>query len=73
MPAPRPPGVTITRLPSTSGDSLISQLMIAAAEILEDVALPDDGAVVDAQARQIAVLGQRVDAIAVDRRRAART
>jgi hypothetical protein len=28
IPAPGPPGVTISRLPSTSGDSLISQLML---------------------------------------------
>ncbi len=40
MPARGPPGVTMTLLPSTSGDSLISQRDLPAAEILQDVALP---------------------------------
>ena len=72
MPAPRPPGVTITRLPSTSGDSLSSQFGLSPSELLEDVALPDDCSVRGAQAGEIAALGQHVDAIAVDGRRAAR-
>ena len=41
-PRSRPPGVTIRFGPSTSGDSLMSHSRIAAAEVLEDVARPDD-------------------------------
>src|SRR4029453_7934037 len=45
---------------------------LRAAEILQDIALPDRGAI-GLEARQIAVLAEHVQAIPVDRRRAART
>ena len=71
MPAPGPPGVTTTCGPSTSGDSLISHRSLGTAEVLQDVALPHHRAV-GLEARQVAVLGEDVQTIAVDRRCAAR-
>ena len=45
---------------------------LPAREVAEDVALPDDRAVLQAETGEIAVLGEGIDAIAVGGRRAAR-
>ena len=46
---------------------------LPAVEVAQDVALPDFGAVADPQARELAVLGEDVHSIVIDRRRPART
>ena len=70
MPAPRPPGVTITLVAVDERRLADQPPDVAAAEILQDVALPDDGAVLHAQTGKVAVLGEHVEAIAVNGRRA---
>ena len=71
MPAPRPPGVTTRCGPSTSGDSLISHRSCEPPNSLRMFSCHTDRAV-GLQARQIAVLGEHVQTIAIDGRRAAR-
>ena len=70
--APFPPGLTINRLPSISGDSLMPHQMLPSAEAIEQLGVPDPLAIGGSQADEVAVGGDCVDTVTVDRGRSAR-
>ena len=73
MPASRPPGVTMTWAPSTSGDSLMSQGILRPPNSRRMLRCHTTTPSWARRRGQVAALGQDVQAIAVNGRRASRS